>query len=466
MTGVRDLGLPQGNPLALPRREAATGGAVSSGKYDLVFRGSANRPSTPNAPTSATQIVLMNGRGCFFQRQSTTNYRTTFDYSSAGITNLTTVSGNSSTLPITLPDCGGIFGTLTDRGRYIWSHPVSPTQTLFHYANSSNPDGGLFLVTWDGTGSPTTTTPTLPSGFVKNRAGSAKYGSDAFIMEDGNIGILANNSTTGMVSLHVYTPTFTFVRTLNISNVGPSLAAAMAVKIRKTSYGYIVAMYTVVVSGSAITGLIATLNKDCTAVISTTSSSMTGVTSQNSYTAGVVLGEEGAIITGVMGNNGIVGSLVFPVSSSGIVTNSAASGSSTNNPFFTANTANHFLLDAIFQGSCCSKYADRNSSYAFLVSAASSGNIGGGYSYSPNSSQTRAEYSDMIVTPFIHRYGDPASATRRTAQIETDVKSVQSVTDSVGYVPDVSAEDPEGGFVLLSSNQPGYPMYLFEKEYR
>lgn len=463
MTGVRDLGLPQGNPLALPRREAAAAGAVSSGKYDLVQVGTATRPS----PTGSTvsHIILMNGRGCFFRQQSTTIYRTTFDYSSAGITNLTTVSGTSSTLPFTLPGVGGVLGTLTLQGRYLWSHPVSPTETLFHYADSSNPGSGLFLATWDGTGSPTITAPTLPSGFVKNR-GSGKWGSDAFILEDGNLGILASNSTTGQIALHIYTPTFTFVRTLNIVNLGATVAAAAAVKIRKTSYGYIVAIY--VSASTSLTGAVATLNKDCTSVISTINAALTGTIT--GYSAGAVLGEDGAIITGLTSTTGVYGavsSLVFPVSSSGIVTNSANSATNSNNPYLdTGTTSQQSLIDAIFQGSCCSKYADRNSPYAFLVSSSSTGTWGGGYSYSPNASGPRSEYSDMVVTPFINLYGDPASSTRRTAQIETDVKSVQSISDTSGYTADVSAEDPERGFVLLSSNEAGYTMRLFEKVYR
>lgn len=466
MTGVRDLGLPQGNPLALPRREAAAAGAVSSGKYDLIFRGGAGRPSTPSSPSSVSHIILMNGRGCFFTQQSTTIYRTTFDYSSAGITNLTTVSGTSSTVPFTLPTLGASGDILVLQGRYLWSHPVSPTQTLFHYAGSSGAEGGLFLVTWDGTGGPTVTTATLPSGFAKS--GFGKWGHDAFILEDGNVGILAGSSTTGQLSLHVYTPTLTFVRTLNIINVGTVLAQQSA-KIRKTSYGYIVAIYPTTSIGGNFTTVVATLNKDCTAVIATNSSGgITGVASQVNTMCGVILGEEGAIFTGVVGSNGIVSSVVFPVSSSGVISNSNGSSNANNNAYMASTGARPTLIDEIFQGSCCSKYADRNSPYAFRADSrdpAGSGS-GGGYSYSPNFSEVRTGYSDMIVTPFISRYADPTSGTNWTAQVETDVKSVRSLASSGGYPATLSAEDPERGFVLLSPSQAGYSMSLFEKVYR
>lgn len=466
MTGVRNLGLPLGNPLALPREGAATAGAVSSGKYDLLLVGSVNRPSQPSIINEVSHIILMNGRGCFFTRQNpSSNFQTTFDYSSSGISNLTTVSNN-----FTLPLVGGNIGILTRNGRFIWSHPVSPTQTLFHYGHSDS-GGGLFLVTWDGTGSPISTTPTLPANFLKNRGGrGGKLGSDCFILEDGTLGVLASNSTSGIIALHIYTQTLTFVRTINLFSVSTAFAGDAAIKIRKTSYGYIVAAFTP--TSTNISGRVATLNSTCTSLLSVSQEKiMLGTASQASSGAGVVLGEEGAIITSVVNSLGVVSSLVFPVSSGGIITNAIDSSNQTSaTASFLLNAAaepERSLLDAIFQGSCCSKFADRNSSYAFVATGRTASTFfGGGYSYSSSGQSLRTEYSDMIVTPFICRFDDPDIVGRRTAQIETDVKAVQSFNSVNSEVFDLSAEDPEGGFVLLGKNIPNRPLQLFEKVFR
>jgi len=433
-----------GNGLGgLPRRTTTT--AVANPRYDLQFLNTFSVSQFPSSPTQISIPILMNGRGLqYFKVSAGTVYRHDFNYSSAGIASgLTTALAGSDVVELPL-----VSSNTTAVNNCCWSHPVSSTQTLFKYTRRAP-----FLVTYSGTGDSSFTSPVGPSSIpIASIA-------DSFLLPNGNLAVFGYQSTS--LYLFEYTTTLTHVRTLVVGGI-TGLASAPKVSVRKTTYGYIVgAAHGDAGTSTKMTCFVATLNKNCTTVIGTSTATIEQSTSPSAPSlTSTILGEDGAVFLcrGVAS-----GSLNFPVSSSGVISSIV-----TTQYYLFGNVSDAFARNTLAgmmpEGMGCTKFAD-SIAQAYFSTTGSGNNtmIYGGAHYTgpPNA----VDYVDMDITPTISRYPTQDSATIWPAHINKIVKATWSYYASNINYSQLATD--ENGFIYFSDGgQFSQPSMLLQKVQR
>jgi hypothetical protein len=126
---------------------------------------------------------------------------------------------------------------------------------------------------------------------------------------------------TTTIRLAEYTPSLTFVRTLDIGSITGLAGGGFTAAVRKTSYGYVVAV-THQSDSNGGRSFVATLNPDCTAVISSRQNFIQNpAVATQGVSISTICGEEGVIIVWQIGT---YNALNIPISSTGIIGTSTA----------------------------------------------------------------------------------------------------------------------------------------------
>jgi hypothetical protein len=433
-----------GNGLGgLPRRAVASGAVAASPRYDLQELTIYGVPTLGMNTVQASPPILMNGKGVFYFSRSdiSSTYRHTFDYSAAGIANATSTEVASGNTNITqLP----AFNNPNDYGVYncLWSQRVSATQTLFKYTNLRP-----FLVTWDGVGN---TSFTYPDANAASFAGNISSTSDSFVLPNGNFVVFGHVATT-TIRLAEYTPSLTYVRSLNIGNISGLAGGVFTAAVRKTSYGYVVAV-THQSDSNGGRSLVVTLNPNCTAVIS---SRENFIQNPSAATQGVsistICGEEGVIIVWQIGTYNAVN---IPISSAGIIQTSTATQYADSGQPIQGHAASVILLLESLAGRTpgftgCTKFAEStgltltvptptgNSNKSFIFSARANSFVG-----NVTSSLKDVQYTPVFNSTPIHGYTGVWSA---------DVtKTVNAVYTMQAGISGQNLALDDDGFVYLS----------------
>jgi len=433
-----------GNGLGgLPRRATATT-AVAIPRYDLQFLNTFSVTSFPSSPSQLSIPILMNGRGLqYFKVSAGTVYRHDFNYSSAGIASgLTTALAGSDVVELPL-----VSSNTNAINNCCWSHPVSSTQTLFKYTRKAP-----FLVTYSGTGDSSFTSPVGPSSIP-----IASF-ADSFLLPNGNLAVFGYQSTS--LYLFEYTTTLTHVRTLVVGGI-TGLASAPKVSVRKTTYGYIVAAaHPDASTGTVMTCFVATLNKNCTAVIGTSTAVIQQSVSPSAPSLiSTICGEDGAMF---LCRGTATGSLNFPVNSAGTIS-SVLTPQIFANSIITDQLARESLAGIMPDGINCTKFAE-STAPSFFASTGS-GNTHIIYSSIRFVDAKSVNYVDMDITPTISRYPTQESSTIWPAHINKTVKANWS--DYASAINFTQLATDENGFVYFSDGgQFSQPSMLLRKVQR
>jgi hypothetical protein len=342
-----------GNGLGgLPRRTVAVAPTTVSTRYDLQELTKYTPASLPNSTVQASPPILMNGKGIFYFSRSDTSetYRHTFDYSAAGIVNATSTlvaSGNTNITQLPIVNDTVAYGA----SNCLWSQRVSATQTLFKYTNLRP-----FLVTWDGVGNSSFT---YPDANAAGFAGNISSTSDSFVLPNGNFVVFGHVGTT-TIRLAEYTPSLTFVRTLDIGSITGLAGGGFTAAVRKTSYGYVVAV-THQSDSNGGRSFVATLNPNCTTVISSRQNFIQNpAVATQGVSISTVCGEEGVVIVWQIGTYNAVN---IQISSTGIIGASTATQYSDSGQPITAHANSVIPLLASLSGlttnfTGCTKFAE------------------------------------------------------------------------------------------------------------
>lgn len=450
-----------GNGLGgLPRRSTAAAAAAVSSRYDFQELTKYTVAALPSNTVQASTPILMNGKGLFYFSRSDTSetYRHTFDYSAAGVTNATSTvvaSGNTNItqLPVTT--------TATNYGNksYLWSHKVSATQTLFKYTNTVP-----FLVTWDGVNNSSFAYPdTTPAGF----AGNISLTSDSFLLPNGNFVVFGHIGTT-TIRLAEYTPSLTFVRTLDIGSITGLASGQFTAAVRKTQYGYVVAV-THQSDSNGGRSMVVTLNASCTAVISSRQNFIQNpAVATQGASVSIICGEEGVVIVWGIGTYNAVN---IPISSEGIIGTSNATQYSDSGQPAVGQSVNVIPVLTSLAGftpsfTGCTKFAD--STAPTLVATGTTTNSNRSFVFSArsnsNTSNETTALKDVQYAPVFN--SSPVSG--RTGVWSADVtKTVNAIyTMQEGVDGQNLAADDDGFFYISQQYNFAPQARLLRRVYR
>jgi hypothetical protein len=458
MTGVRELGLPQGNALALPRATTGADAVVANPRYDIQFVQTVSIPSFANSNTISVPILLGGKAIQYFKRGDNGYiYRHTFDYAASGVTNSTAtlISTGAGTAISQLPQVPN--QSFNSNSNYLWSHSVSSTQTLFKYS-ALKP----FLVTWDGVNDSSYVFPTDPSGITLSP------NTDAFLLENGNLIVFGMSSSSNQqVFLAEYTSGLTFVRSMYLGNIADLSAGATTfnASVKKTSYGYVVGV-THVNGTIGARCMVFTLNKTCTSVIASRAVRLRTATLTTSLLVATVCGEEGVIFVSLGQGGGVLGSVNVPVLSGGTIPIVLAEQYYGGAQSLTAGTLwPHTALSGSIKGQGCTKYADTNAMAFFQGTSSSSDNPAGVLLANSASSSNYASIVDADLSPALNVYGTTESATIFPADVNRTIRGIYAYFQSSANFSTVNMAASEDGFMYTTyaSNSAGYVANLFRK---